>query len=102
MPYKVTIKSEQGNMIPGVLYFWLDGEQIGEANIPTGQATLTDDEVESADHYTVESPGYHFYGTSVIYDDTVFTLAKKPNTALYVGLALVGGFFLSKLIKFRL
>lgn len=102
MPYKVTIKSEQGELLPGVIYFWLDGEQIGEANIPTGTATLTDDEVQGADHFTVESPGYSFYGTSYLYDDNVFTLAQKSKTAVYVVLGLVGGFLISKLLKFKL
>ncbi len=102
MPYKVIIKSEQGEPLAGVIYFWLGGDQIGEAHISAAGATLTDDEVQGADHFTVESPGYSFYGTSYLYDDNVFTLAQKPKTAMYVVLGLVGGFMIAKLLKFKL
>lgn len=102
MPYKVAIQNEQFEPLAGVIYFWSDGERIGEARIPAGGATLTDEEVNAADRYTVESDGYSYYGTSTMYEDNVFTLAAKPKTGLYVALALVGGFVLSKLVKFRL
>lgn len=102
MPYKVTIRNEQGEPLAGVVYFFLDGDLIGEAIIPAGGATLTAEQVEIADRYTVESPGYYFHGTSNLYDENIFTLARKPKTALYVGLAVVGGFLLSKLVKFKL
>ena len=102
MPYKVKIQNEQLEPLSGVVYFWSGGEQIGEAHIPAGGATLTDDEVNVADRYTVTADGYSYYGTSALYDDNVFTLAVKPKTGLYVALALVGGFVLSKLVKFKL
>jgi hypothetical protein len=102
MPYNIKIQNEQGQPLAGVVYFWKDGDRIGEALISAAGATLTDEEVNAADRYTVESPGYSYYGTSTMYDDNVFTLAQRPKMGLYVGLAMVGGFVLSKLIKFRL
>jgi hypothetical protein len=102
MPYKVIIQNEQGEPLAGVVYFWLDGDRLGEAIIPAGGTTLTDEQVEIADRFTVTADGYHFYGTSNLYDDNIFTLARKVNTGLYVAVALVGGFILSKLVKFKL
>jgi len=102
MPYRVTIKSEQGQPLAGTMYFWLNGEEIGQAGISAGGSTLSDQEVEQADHYTVEAPGYSFYGTSVLYENNVFTLAQKPKTAMYVVLGLAGGFLLAKLLNFKL
>jgi len=103
MPYNIKIQNEQGEPLAGVLYFWLNGEQIGEAGISVGGSTLSDEEVEQADHYTVESPGYYFLGISSLYNDTVFTLTQKPRSALVVVLAAAAaGFVLSKIIKFKL
>jgi len=102
MPYRVTIQSEQGQPLAGTVYFWLNGEQIGEAGISAGGSTLTNEEVEQADRYTIESPGYSYYGTSTLYDDNMFTLAKKTSAGVYVVLAAVGGFVLSKLLKFKI
>jgi hypothetical protein len=102
MPYKVKIQSEQLAPLAGVMYFFLNGDRIGEALIPAGGTTLTDEQVEIADRYTVTADGYAWYGTSNLYDDNVFTLAKSPKTGLYVAIALVGGFVLSKLAKFKL
>jgi hypothetical protein len=103
MPYNVKIQSEQGKPLAGVVYFWLNGEQIGEAGISAGGSTLSDEEVEQADHYTVESPGYYFLGISSLYNDTVFTLTQKPHSALVAVLAAaVAGFVLSKFVKFKI
>lgn len=102
MPYNVAIQSEQGRPLPGVIYFWLAGDRIGEALIPPGGITLTDEQVEIADHFTLESPGYYFIGTSYLYDENTFTLTTKPKTGVYIVLGLAGGFILSKLLKFKL
>ncbi len=102
MPYNVKIQNEQYQPIPGTLYTWSGGGKVGEFDIPIGGTSIDDNAIEQADHFTVESPGYSYYGTSTIFDDTVFTLAAKPKTGLYVALAFVGGFVLSKLVNLRL
>jgi hypothetical protein len=102
MPYKVIIQNESGNLLPATIYFWSNGDRIGEAYIRSGVAELTDEEVNTADHFTVESDGYYWQGTGYLFDEHTFTLVKKPPIGLYVGLALAGGFMLSKLSKFRL
>lgn len=102
MPYNIIIQNEQGEPLRGTVHFFLEGVEIGEAGISPGGSTISDEEVEGADHYRIDADGYNWYGTSNLYDTSTFTLTKKPQTGLYIAVALVAGFAFSKLVKFKL
>lgn len=101
MPYNVKIQNFDGVSLAGVLLLYdSTGEQIGEAHISAGGSTLSDDDIAGADHIRVTSPGYNWYGTTSLYDTNVFTLSKKPQIVLYVGLGVLAGILLKKFLNF--
>lgn len=103
MPYNIKIQDDQGRPLRGSLYMYNEqGEEIGEAGISEGGSDVSDGEITGAYHFKVTSPGYYYYGTSVLYETNTFTLNKKPQTALWVALAVAGGFALAKLVKLKL
>jgi len=103
MPYNVRIQNEQGQPLPGTVYFYdAAGDAIGEATVAPAGSDLSADIVERSAHFWVVSPGYSRYGTSTIYEDgNTFTLIRSVPTITYLGLGAVGVLVLVKLFKVR-
>ncbi len=100
MPYNVRIQNFDGLGLAGsLLLFDAIGEQIGEAHISSGGSTLTDDDLNGADHIRVTAPGYNYYGTTQLYDDNLFTLSRKPPIVLYAAVGALAGMLLQKFLK---
>lgn len=96
MPYNVHIQSDKGEPLKGTLYLYADGVEIGQAGISLQGSELTDEDIAGADFFRALAPGYNHSGTSYLYDDTVFTLSKKPPIGLYVGIGIAAGYWLFK------
>lgn len=104
MPYNVQIRNQQGKPLPGIIYFYdTAGTEIGMATVYPGGSEMDVEQVESAVHYWVTSPGYSPYGTSTLYPEgNTFTLFRSVPTYAYWGLGAIVALALAKLFKLKL
>lgn len=104
MPYNIKIINEQGQPLPGTVYFSnAAGAEIGLATVAPGGSDLEVWQVDEAAHFWITSPGYSPYGTSTLYQEgNTFTLFRSVPTFVYWGLGAVAALVVMKLLKFRL
>lgn len=102
MPYKLTIRNEQGQPIASTIFLYDDtGREIGEVVTRDGEITLLDEDIEGVASFRFTSPGYGWYGTSTLYSETVITLVKERSPVIPLVLGGVLVFFAIKLLKLK-
>lgn len=99
MKYNIDLRGEKGEVLDGYVEMYdASGTALGQVAIH-GQGYLIDSDIpEGVTHYRFFAPGYHWYGTSQLFDTNTITLIEETPILKYVliGAAGVGAFLLLK------
>lgn len=99
MPYNVKLKSEDGEYLRGVLYYFdAQGNEIGQTVIYPSGTDLDIDLINDAYYFRVVADGYGYYGNNIetLYDTNTITLVKNEPVLLYAIGGIVVGLLLGK------
>lgn len=101
MGYRVHITDEKNVGIPGVILFYdLDGLQIGSYEIPVGGIDLPEDLVTVAATFHIDSPGYVGYDTFQLGELNNITLVKDTSVRVGIAtLAIIAAFVVYSIVK---
>src|SRR5215467_15314894 len=96
MGYRVHITDEKNVGLPGLILFYdLDGLQIGSYEIPVGGIDLPEDLVNVAATFHIDSPGYIGYDTFQLGELNNFVLVRDTSIKAGITILFVIGLFVA-------
>lgn len=96
MSYRIHITDEKNVGIPGVILFYdIDGLQIGSYDIPVGGAELPADLVSVAATFHIDSPGFIGYDTFQLGELNNIILVKDTSIKAGITVLFVIGLFVA-------
>lgn len=96
MAYRIHITDENNVGIPGVILFYdLDGLQIGSYPIPIGGVDLPGELVEVASTFHIDSPGYIGFDTFQLGELNNITLVKDTSIRAGITVLVIVGLFVA-------